>query len=238
MVEAAAPALAGKDAVLLVLGVTPELIAAEWPGQARMVAVDSSAGMIASLWRPNAGTAEAICARWQDMPLDDASVSAAIGDASLNALPSFQEYPLVLRQLARVMRPGGVLALRCFLRPEQPDSPAEVAARTLSGEFDTISAFRFRLAIALAGADGAVSLGDLPPVIDRLFPDRDALAEATGWPRGEIDSTDKISGSIPATFPTEAEVMRAAEPWFEPVAIRTADYSEAELCPTLVWRRR
>lgn len=239
MIEAARPELEAAAATLLVLGVTPELIALEWPREARMIVLDSSAGVISALWGENPRPeSEVICALWQDMPLGDASMAAAVGDGSLNALTSLAEYQVVLAQLARVLRPRAILALRCFVRPERSERPDELAARAMRGDFPTISTFRFRLAMTLAGPDARVSLGDLPPVMDALFPDRDALAHATGWTRAEIDSTDAITGAIPVTFPTEAELTSLTEPGFERIAVRTADYPEAVRCPTLVWRRR
>lgn len=235
---AAALAAAQPDANLLVLGVTPDLIALDWPRHVRLVAMDSSGGMIASAWQPNPSIpSRIICDWWQRMPLDDASIDVAVGDGSLNALPEFEDYPVVLEQVARVLRPGGLLAARCFLRLDPPETPEQVVALAMRGEFPTASAFRFRLALAIAGAGGTIDLMEIPPVFSALVSDRDALAQATGWPRDDIDRTDRGS-PVGISFPTETELRRMVDPWFEVQAFRHGHYTQAELAPTVVLERR
>lgn len=241
MLAAAVPALAQASApTLLVLGVTPEVIALDWSAAARQVTIDSSAGTIASSWQPNPRVAsQAICAWWQEMPLETASIAAAVGDGSLNALTSFAEYPVVLAEAARVLRPDGLLVARCFLKPERRETPEDVMALALRGEFPIMSGFRFRLAMALAGQDGSMALGQVPETIDRLAPDREALGEATGWTRAEIDLSDTGAGSpIRITFPTEAELGEMIAPHFELIDMQRGSYTQAEHCPTVTMRRR
>ncbi len=238
--EAAAPALAGDEATLLVLGVTLEVIAIDWPAQARLVTVDSSAGIIASIWQPNPSVAsQAICAWWQDMPIEDASVAAAVGDGSLNALTALDQYPVVLGQVARVLRPGGVLALRCFVQSDTQESAEQLFDDARRGLFPDISGFRFRLAMAMAETDQSVALSEVPEAFARHAPDRAALAAATGWSRAQIEVTDAGAGSpIRVTFPTEAELHRQFAPWFHLEDIRRGHYVEADCCPTWILRRR
>lgn len=240
LLEATASALESKPATVLALGITPEVLALAWPEQTRLVTVDSSPGTIASSWQPSKGIeSEVICAWWQEMPLDDASIHAAVGDGSLNALTRFEDYPVVLGHVARVLKPHGVLAVRCFLRPEPRETPDEVMRLALAGAFPEMPGFRFRLAMALAGSDGSMTLGQVPEAIARMAPDRDALAAATGWARAEIDLSDTGAGSpIRITFPNEAELAEMVAPRFERVGTRHGSYTQGEYCPTWALRRR
>jgi SAM-dependent methyltransferase len=242
VLDAACPALEARQATgtVLILGVTPEIVQLDWPASANLVAVDSSASMIASTWQPHPlCSSRVICAGWDVMPLDTGSIDVAAGDGSLNALPTFDLYRPVLGEIARVLRPGGVLVLRCFLKPKQPESPAAVVKAAFAGEIATTADFRMRFLMALAGQGNSVALATVPVAFDALVPDRDQIVAATGWPRAHVDLVDiDIDSNIGLTFPTEAEMRDRAEPLFEISAPRHGNYALSNLCPTMVLRRR
>lgn len=228
-----------KDARLLVLGVTPDIIQLDWPNDTHIVAIDSSPGMIASTWRPNATARSSIvCARWQDMPLTDAAFDAVVGDGSLNALPDLSQYGEVLRQAARVLKPGGVLVLRCFLRPDPAARPEHIVSTALSGAFPNTSAFRLPFAFSLTGPDGSVGLAHLRELFNTLVPDREGFARATGWPREDIDKVDIDKDSqVRLTFPTEPQLISLSRSLFEIERLAHGTYTQSEYCPTVLFRR-
>lgn len=236
LVDAVAPGLGrGERSTLLVLGTTPELLQLDWPGDPSLVAIDSSADMIAIDWQPHPRLPSAMVeACWQRMPLGDASVDAAVGDASLNALPGFDAYDAVLEGVARVLKPGGMLAVRAFLRDERPETCADVIAAAGRGAFANGVPFRLAFAMAAAGADGTLEFADLPARFDALVPDRDRFAEAAGWSREDLDRIDIYAGNRNRiNFPTEAELRRLVAPRFELAALRyPAGYALADRCPT------
>ncbi|MCW8828928.1 MAG: class I SAM-dependent methyltransferase, partial [Gammaproteobacteria bacterium] len=119
-----APALSESVcARLLVMGVTPEVVQLEWPSHVGLLAVDHSQEMIDSVWRPHHSIPSAVKqASWQSMPLEDDSVDSAVGDGCLTVLPSLADYESVFTEVARVLRPGGSLVLRCFIRPDTGES--------------------------------------------------------------------------------------------------------------------
>jgi len=240
MTDVAAPALSAPDATVLVLGVTPEVVQAGWPGAAALVAVDASPTIIDSMWRPNPRIASrAICAWWQDMPLADASIDAAAGDGSFNALADFADLPAVLREVHRVLRPAGTLLVRCFVRPNSAESLDDVAAAVLRGEFPHVAAFRMRLTFALAAEGPVVRLADVLAAFNRMFPDRDHLSRATGWPRPQIDMFDVDKGTeIRLNFPTLDQLGDAVAPWFDLRGTSRGTYTQAQHCPTLHLVRR
>jgi len=228
-----------KDARVLVLGVTPEIIQLDWPNTTHIVAIDSSPGMIASTWRPHpTARSSVVCARWQETPLMDAAFDAVVGDGSLNALPDLNQYRKVFEQASRVLRPGGLLVLRCFLRPDSIILPAQVVSSAVSGAFPTTSAFRLRFAFSLTGSDGSVGLAHLRESFNALVPDRDGLAHATGWPREDIDKVDIDKDSqVRLTFPTQSELTSLSEPIFEIERLEHGTYTQSEYCPTVLFRR-
>lgn len=223
---------------VLVLGVTPEIVKLAWPPGAHIVGIDSSPAMIASLWQRNASALSHVaCARWQLMPLKDAQFDAVVGDGSLNALSSLEEYGKVLGEVSRVLKPEGALVLRCFVRPPHAETPERVLFKAMEGQLPTTAAFRLRFAFAVADADGSIGLAALHDAFNALVPDRDALARITGWPRQDIDRVDTDKGSrVRLTFPTQSQLVSLSEPIFRIEVSARGTYTQAEHCPTFLFR--
>ena len=223
---------------ILVLGVTPEIVQLGWPPGAHVVGLDSSPAMIASLWQGNASAPSHVaCARWQQMPLPDAQFDAVVGDGSLNALSSLDEYGNVLREVSRVLKREGVLVLRCFVKPPEVETPERVLLKAMEGEFPTTAAFRLRFAFAKTAADGSIGLAALRDAFNALVPDRDALARITGWPRQDIDRVDTDKDSrVRLTFPTQSQLVSLSEPVFRVEGSARGTYTQAEHCPTFLFR--
>lgn len=223
---------------ILVLGMTRQLVQAEWPSNASVTAVDASAGIVASMWKVHPTLpSRAVCASWQSMPFGDGTFGAVVGDGSLNALPDLEEYPRVFAEIARVLRGDGVLVLRCFLRPDAIEAPEDVIAKAHSGAFPTTAAFRFRFCLSLARENASVDLATLHDMFNALVPDRDALARVTGWPRTDIDRVDVDKDSkVRFTFPTEAELVNVTQAAFSLARMERGTYAQAEQCPTILFR--
>lgn len=235
--EAVAPALVADAPRILVLGVTADLVQFDWPGHASLVAVDSSETMIHAIWHPHpTRPSEVILGRWQNLPLADTSVDAAVGDGSLNALTRLEDYGAVAVQLARVLRPSGRIALRCFVRPDGREDPQALMAEAEAGAFPSVGAFRLRLAMALTDTAGVLHVAELARTFLAMMPDRDRLAAATGWPRSDIDRIDADVGSpLRFTFPTLEQLRAAVSPHLILKDRRHGSYTQAELCPTLLF---
>jgi len=220
---------------VLVLGVTPELVAMELPHGSTLVAVDRDPAMIDALFSPAPGR-RVLVGEWRSLPLDDASIDAVAGDgcAAFFAFPD--EHRAFAAELARVLRPGGIVALRLFASPEVPESFDDVR-----DAIDTIRCFdtlKWRIAMAIQSTARAVRVSAIREAFDVLVPDRGALAARTGWPREVIDVIDHYRDS-PAvySFPTLGEARACFDPWFTEIACHTGGYELGERCPTLVLRR-
>ena len=230
----------GPGASLGILGVTPELIQLAWPAGTRLQAFDHSQAMVDALWAPNPAIPSQVCvARWETLPCADASLDAVAGDNSLGVMASLGDQEPVLRSLARVLRPGGRLVLRYFVRPDRPEPDDRVAADALAGRIRSFHALKWRVAMTLSEAPGySVAVADIHRRFERLFPDRERLARAGGWPSELIDTIDAYADAPTRyAFPTLEAAIAMARPWFEVTDVRQGSYELAERCPIVAMRR-
>ena len=220
----------------LLLGLTPEYAALF----NRLVAVDCSAAMIAALWPAQAPGKMAIQADWLGLPLGDASFHSCIGDGSLNVFSFPSQYPRFFDQLARVLRPGGRIALRVFVRPDAGEACDAVCASALQARITSFHAFKWRLAMAIAHetGDSNVRVAAIREAFMRRLPERKALAVASGWSVESIDTIDAYAkAGASYSFPTLAHLRRAVPDYLETVDLKYGRYELAERCPMLVLQR-
>jgi SAM-dependent methyltransferase len=181
----------------LLLGATPEIAACDWPAGTRLVAMDRNSAVIAMLW-PAPGTpagALAICADWRAMPLDTATVDIVVGDGC-HVCARFPDEALAInREVHRILRPGGMVVIRVFLRPDSRESLADIRHDLENGAVGSIHALKWRIAAALhdSTAEG-VRLADIWSAWDELRPLAEREAERRewrpGWQPGELATLD------------------------------------------------
>lgn len=225
----------------LLLGVTPELAAMQWPEGSSFVAVDRSIEVIRSIWPRDRirVPAAAIAGRWQHLPLPDGAFDLAVGDGCFTALGTPNAQGEVYRELARVLRPGGRLIMRLFVAPAVREDAAAVFGDLRAGQIGAFDVFKWRLLMATPAASGhAVRVGDTFALWAAAGIDRDGLAQATGWPRAGIDIIDdyRDNDTLLDFAPLDAALDRLA-PFFKPVSRSTMGYELAERCPIVVLSR-
>ncbi|WP_457935560.1 class I SAM-dependent methyltransferase [Mesorhizobium sp. 10J20-29] len=226
---------AGKT--VLLLGVTPELSDLS----RSMIAVDSSASMIAKIWPGNDGSRRAMLGDWLALPVEAGSMDCVVGDGCLSAVDSRDARLGLLREIARVLAPDGAASVRLFAAPEQRETLDTVRRDTQAGAVANFHVLKWRAAMACVSedADCRIAVQSILDTIHGLFPDRDALASLTGWSRDTIGTIDLYAGS-PAvyTFATADILAEEASRYFEDVSlVASGDYPLAERCPLLVMRR-
>lgn len=235
IVEREIAAWAGpRPVAALVLGVTPELVAMTLPAHSTVVAVDKQPAMIDALFEPGPGR-RAVAGEWLALPLPDASIDVVAGDGSCSLFAFPGEYSALAAELARVLRPGGIVVLRLFAAPERPETLADVrAALPAIRSFD---ALKWRIAMAIQSPGRSVAVSAIRDAFDAIVVDRAVLAARTGWSREVIDHVD-IYRDSPArySFPTLAEVRTVVGRQFTELACHVPSYELGERCPTLVWR--
>jgi hypothetical protein len=81
-----------------------------------------------------------------------------------------------------------------------------------------------------------IRVADILGSFDELFPDRPALAQATGWSMDAITSIDAYKGSAQVySFPKLSELVALLGAHFGEVhVVPSGDYPLAERCPILV----
>jgi len=225
----------------LVLGVTPELALLPWPRQSHLTAVDQSQDMIDRVWPRRAlrCTGKAVCSTWNDMPLDDASVDVMVGDGSLSVLPSGRDYPAMIAEIHRVLRPGGQLALRCFVHPDENEPIDQVFTDLDDGRIGSMHALKWRIAMVLQKSltDGVV-VSDIRDCFMSHLRDREAAAQRLGWPIEAINTIDAYAGSMVSyTFPTLGEITAAVAGRFEVTGVAHPSYELGDRCPVIGFKR-
>ena len=225
---------------ILVCGVTSALTRACWPAAEQLIGTDSSYPMIRAHWAGDGRPGRlAIQADWRHFPLPDASVDFVLADGSLNCHPLL-ELPPILESIHRVLRPGGLLIARTFLRPDPHETVEEVFRAMREDAIGSFHVFKLRLMTAVHGTDPAgLVLSDVHRRWISEGVDEEGLAKRTGWSIDDIRMLHLYEG-IDSRFgyPCLAEFVAALEPWFEPIWRQAPDYELGERVPTHAFRRR
>jgi hypothetical protein len=231
-----ARALGVPDGPTLLLGVTPELadIAPD------LVAVDRHHGMLVHIWPGDTRSRRALLGDWRTLAFAPAAFAACVGDGSFIAARYPEEYGELFVELARVLRSGARLVLRCYMRPDG-DAPVSALGES-AGAFRSFHAFKLKLGMALASErrNPNVPVQVMFDTFNRMFPDRAALVRLTGWERGQIDTIDFYEGSATSySFPSRREWLASIPAdWSAVHLVPSGHYELAECCPLLTMRRR
>lgn len=239
MVEAQLPS--ASSGTTLLLGVTPELARLD----RTIVAVDWSEDMIATAWPGDTDQRRVVVGDWKCLPIADASVVGAMSDGAFTMLDWPQDAPKLMQQLARVLVPGGRAAIRCFASPEPVPDVEAVRDIALSGTVGFhLFKLMFNMAVAREGSRGAdsltVSSATLFKRFEECFPDRNALASASGWSLETIAEIDAYSESrYIHCYPSRRELDgMAACHWPGTTRfVETCGYPGADLCPIWIMHR-
>lgn len=221
----------GPEADTLLLGVTPEIAKLDLRG----VAVDRNAQMIERVW-PGPVNWRVTQGEWLRLPLPDDSVQQVVGDGALTMLRFPTEYPLLLTELRRVLKPGGKIVLRLFAAPEQSESVDNIRQALISGQIHSFHALKWRLAMALAQERGGnVQVTELLEAFNQAFADREGLIARTGWPAQVFDTVDVYKNSVAMlSFPKLSEVHALLAAHAVGIRYQRGTYELAERCPIVV----
>jgi SAM-dependent methyltransferase len=227
---------------VVVLGLTPEIIACQWPADVKLSAVDHSPKMMEALWPPERGpaNAEAILADWCEMPIAPGTVDLVGGDGCYILLPFPGGYDALSHSVSRALKPGGTYVIRVFLRPDRPESVADIARAVGAGDVGSVHALKLRLLAALHGASGAGTLLDDVWQAWKTMPPLPAMRAGTqGWTAEEITGIESYGGMTARYYlPTLAEFRQCTGHYFEEIECAFGSHELGERCPTLVLTRR
>lgn len=219
---------------VLVLGVTPEFTTA-WPC---VYAVDKEQVMIDRFWQPDPNK-QVQLADWLSVDLPSSSMSAVVGDGSLNMVQFPLEAQQLLQRICTWLEPGGVVAVRLFGRPYQPITQDELINATKTLNWHT---WRTYLSMYIAGQTGVnVTSKSRLATFNQLFPNRELLCADTGWDLEEVSRTmDSYEFSNTSTsFPIPQQWLEILPPQAENAALIAAgDYALSEFFPILTFSRK
>jgi len=227
----------GRGVRGLLLGVTAEIATMRWPERSSLVAIDHSLPMVANVWpKPAHGTA--VCGDWRSMPLPARSCDIALGDGCLTLLSVPEGREAFARNLRRVLTDDGVLALRCFCRPERPETAGQVFDALRAGHIRGFHAFKWRLVMSLHGEPGrGTRLAEVWDAWSAEVTDPDKFARQRDWPLEAVRSLEVYRGAETRyLFSTIEESRRSLAPWFTLESQHAGRYELAERCPILVFR--
>ncbi len=226
---------------LVLLGVTPEIVALPWPENVNFRAFDQSEEMIASVWQPNPAILSSVeQACWQSMPVDESSVDLILGDGCTTQLPDKLAYQKLFTELARILQPNGTIVMRCFIRPPLQESLDQVVRDAFAGTINYFGSLKWRIAMALVEQQDhfSIRVSDIFDTFNDLFPDRGQLALIAGWPPEMIETIERYHQSDTCyTFPSLTQLETLLSQWFTISEVHWGHYELSERCPVLVLRR-
>jgi hypothetical protein len=231
--------LSGNRMRTLLLGVTPELAKLDWPPGTDLWAIDRSSEMIARHWPGDRPGRKAVCLDWfEGVPLQGTWDFVA-ADGSLNCLGDSRRAKALIEQLQRHANDRALLVARCFVEPDERETPATVFSNLRKGRYENFHIFKFHLAMSLQTAAGSgVRLADVWERWSAEAISADELHAATGWPIAEIRTIDVHRGAENRLwFPTLAQVKSLLESCFKLEQLSIPDYAMGERCPRFVLRR-
>ena len=218
----------------LMLGATAELLALA----PDILAVDHNRAMLANLAFPRD---RALLHDWRALPATLGPFDFVVGDGSFSGLRFPNDYEAVARALEGVAGPRARMVLRLYCAPSRRESDVEVARAALAGRINSFHALKLRLAMALAaqGDSANVAVADLFDRFAALFPDRSALATASGWSLEQIGVIDAYRLSrVHYSFPTFAQLCDVLAPVLTVAASVHGGYELAERCPIVTFMAR
>jgi SAM-dependent methyltransferase len=228
-------------AQVVVLGLTPEIIACHWPADIRLTAVDHSPAMIRALWPPEKGpvNAQVMLANWCVMPIPSGTIDLVAGDGCYVVLPHPDGFASLTQEICRVLRPGGRFAIRVFLRPDTAETLAHIAQALSSGAIGSVNALKLRLLAALHGTSGSgTRLDDVFQAWKSLPPLAQQRVGQPGWTAEELVGIESYGGLESRYFlPTLAEFRASLSPLLVEIECTYGSHELADRCPTLVFAR-
>jgi SAM-dependent methyltransferase len=234
-------ALAAGSRVVL-LGLTPEIIAARYPPRATLVAVDNSEAMVHLLWpaRQAPPGAHVVLADWRALPFVPATVELVLGDGCYTLLDHPAGSRTLAREIARVLSLHGRCVLRVFTRPEHNESIERIGDDLARGAIGSVHVLKLRLLAAVHGQRGNYSVLDDAWQAWQALPALSAArGDGPGWRADEVATLASYRGlATRYHLPTVAEFTALnADCGLELVACSRQDYEHAEHCPTFVFAR-
>jgi SAM-dependent methyltransferase len=223
----------------LILGVTPELWRdIHWPISSRIAALDGSEDMIRAVWP---GPPElAHVGWWTQMPFTTSAQDIILCDGGFGLLtPANQR--LLLQEVARVLKPGGVFSVRLFAPMGRTGSLQEIADDLHQHRIASLDQLKLRLWGALqASIETGVRPCDVVAWIHKASDEGRFLVEELGWNREHVERLRVHLGSTAVYHLADEDRLAeliANTPSLQLREVRRPDYAFGTSCPVVTAQR-
>lgn len=230
---------AGQPLRGLILGVTPEFQRLPWPEGSRINALDRTPEMIEYVWPGN--REQAVLGDWRDIPWPEAEFDLVLCDGGLHLLDYPDGQTAMVKELARVLKPGGLALFRLFTPPPAAEPAAAVLEDLMAGRIRDLNCLKLRLGNALqSGPETGVALAEVWRTLRDGTSDWQTLSERIRWPLEQLEAIDAYRDN-PAHYhfvsPEQVDAL-FAEYGFERTARLLPDYVMGGQCPTHVFTKK
>jgi hypothetical protein len=164
------------------------------------------------------------------LPFENSSVEVVVGDGSANCLCYGQLHRLA-RSIRDVLTESGRFVLRCYTRPEAPESLGDILDDVGTPGLPSFHHLKLRLLMALQpDTESGVRVRD---VYEAWRENRRSMMN--GWDPATVATIECYRDSDTLySFPTLAELRSVLAECFDEIAVNVPRYTLGERCPTLV----
>lgn len=223
---------------VLLLGVTPELYGLRWPARTAILALDSSAPMIAAVWPGPSDTA--VTGSWTAMPFADRSFTLLLCDAGVGLLDHPVGQDQLLAEVYRVLMPGGTFAVRLFAPQGRTGTVAEIFDDLDRGRIATLDALKLRMwgALQQNALEGVRPSEVAGRILDASGP-WERLAQTQGWQPDYVRALELQLESASSFHLVDADefVRMGHRAGLESAAVHHPAHVYGDSCPVVEFRR-
>lgn len=223
----------------VLLGVTPELANANL--DMSLTAVELEQAMINLVWTGDTANRKAVIGNWFNLleATNNTTVDWVMGDGCFNAV-EFSNYDKFMSSIADVLKEDGLLSIRLFQRPVVTENVSSILNNP--AECGNFHIFKWHLVMAIQGDDAhkGVKLSDVWNAFNQRYPNKQSLADITGWSIDEISTIDNYQEvQSRYSFPTISEMANVAGNYdINLIETNYGSYELSERCPQLLFQKQ
>ncbi len=222
----------------LILGVTPELANLDWPADTELKALDGSGEMVSAVWDRSRG--QAIVGSWTATPIETDSQDVIVCDGGVGLLSYPDGQSELLREMVRLLAPGGVFAARLFAPGNCPDSMEQLQADLERGAVPSLDMLKFRLwGLLQADVASGVRPAEVVSTIERFVGDAATLSRRFGWPAAHVETLELHRHNDARYCLSNADTLgwlAGPVPGLEMLETRYPDHAVGAGCPVVSFR--
>ena len=186
---------------ILLLGGTPEY----WHLFDNICALDREPSILKNVWPGDRDNKSSRQADWMTVDIPSNTYDGIVGDGSLNMVKFPTDAKILINRCIDWLKPGKAMAIRLFSRPNKAISINDLRQNAQILSWDAWRA-NLNMYIACNNESNVLSAARLE-IFNMIFPDREELADETGWDLEMINTTmdSYKNGTMTTSYPTIEE---------------------------------